>query len=137
MVGYWEVCLVSPNTVPQWEYPRLVTPVLLTCPAQGLLPVVESGMCLLGSVAHSWRVADTVFFKKSCLHVYLMLIFSTCPSRAYLVFGCVEMMWLRRNEAWVCGLSQRDGRSEGVMYKSVIKRKESLLAPVCPQCEGP
>lgn len=38
------------------------------------------------------------------------------------------------------GLSRKDGKSEGAMYKSIIKRKKSLLlrkkASVHPQCEG-
>lgn len=77
------------------------------------------------SQLESW---DTVsYFKKSCLHVYLMLIFSTFSSRASLVFGCVEMMWLTRNEACACGLSQRDGRSEGVTYKWLKGKKVSWL----------
>lgn len=69
------------------------------------------------------------FFKKSHLRVYLMFIFSTFSSRVDLVLGCVGIMWLRRHEDGIKhmpALSKKDGRSEGTMYKSIIKRKKSL-----------
>uniref|UniRef100_A0A8B9NPC1 Potassium voltage-gated channel subfamily KQT member 1 n=1 Tax=Apteryx owenii TaxID=8824 RepID=A0A8B9NPC1_APTOW len=41
--------------------------------------------------------------------------------------------------ACACGLSRRDGRSEGAMHKSVIQRRMSVSlskeVPVCPQCD--